>query len=195
MNVSAIATILVTLSLLKPSAVFAVTIPQFPSCANPTGTVIANHATGTHGIVGDTKTYTGSDTVYRIGDTQVTQCFCAENGSGIQTDWLDVNNLGNSDIDILVAQGWIYVPDGSLWGLSQGPYVANNIAYQCLPGNNGGTGGGSSSNNQTGGTTLSTSTGSVLGLAATGDMWKLYATFVAAVTLLISGLRKLKNSL
>lgn len=122
---------------------FAQEAPSFPSCSSPTGSIVAQYADGTHGIVGDDNTYTGNDTVYAIDATRVIQCFC--NGSqGIQTNWWQIPEMSFDTMASFENQGWNYVPTGEAWGLANQAYLAQNIAYSC-------TGGGSSSNSNGGG--------------------------------------------
>ena len=170
----------------------AANIPAFPSCNAPQGSIISHYDSGTHGIVGNTETFTGSDTVYKVSDSVVTQCFCSDKGVGIQTDWWSASGRTDGDIALFKSQGWVYIPNGSLWGLSQTPYIARNIAYTCKA--DGGIGGGTSESD--GGSILSTATekGEVLGLAATGDIWLLYAIFALAFLLLGTGSKLLKRS-
>lgn len=150
------------------------TPPSFPSCTNPTGTVKVSYPSGTHGIPGNSGTFSGSDTVYDLGSGNHIQCFCAEDGNGIQTNWWNVNSLTEEEINILLSQGWTYIPTGSVWGLEDDPYLVQNANYSCRGGTNG-----SSSDNGGGGggggvAGTSTSIGSVLGLAATGVILPLY---------------------
>lgn len=157
-----------------------VTIPSFPSCANPQGETRVVYMSGIHGIPGDTNTYTGSDTVYNLTEETITQCFCSENGDGIQTNWWKVSSLSFDEIEYLQALGWTYIPNGAEWGLSEAPYMAQNIQYNCgNPGpkdrtvsdrdkNRGGRGG-------PGGEILASATsygfgGQILGLASTGNI-------------------------
>jgi hypothetical protein len=179
---------------------FAISTPTFPSCANPQGDVKVTYSDGTHGIVGSTATYTGRDSVYTLSDDTVTQCFCGADGSGIQTNWWKATSLTDDEINILKSEGWVYVPAGNLWGLSDAPYVAKNITYSCLSGgsnnnNNGGNGGGSTSSSSTSSESLDTGIGGgdVLGLAATGDSVLVYGSFLLGIVLLIIGLRRIKK--
>jgi hypothetical protein len=148
---------------------FAVTPPDFPACSAQVGApIIATYSGGTHGVVGDTKTYTGSDTVYAVdAQNKVLQCFCGVDGSGIQTNWWKASSLTDADIKILVNQGWHYVQNGSIWGLSDEPYIGKNIEFAC-----GGKGGGFLS---------SETTENLLGLASTGNNTFLYEFFLLAV--------------
>jgi hypothetical protein len=115
-----------------PQPAFAVTIPSFPSCVNPQGNLKVSYDSGTHGIVAMSDTKTGSDKVFSLdGNNQLMQCFCPENGNGIQTNWLKVSNLSSQDVKDLENQGWTYIGDGSAWGLNEEPYVAKNSDYSC----------------------------------------------------------------
>ncbi len=138
------------LGLLLPLTSLAVSelvVPNFPACTSPTGSLKISYDSGIHGIVGDTNTYVGSDQVYIVNDSQLSQCFCSSAGNGIQTDWWKVSSLSQSQIATLEKLGWIFVPSGSAWGLDDSPYMAKNFPYSCLTGgngggSNGGTGGG-----------------------------------------------------
>lgn len=200
--------LLITLQAVRPA--YAVDVPDFPACANPNGEVIAHYDEGTHGIAGSSGTYTGSDTVYRVSDVQTTQCFCSTDGNGIQTNWWNASSLTQDQVAILKADGWIYVPTGNLWGLTNDPYMAKNISYRCLPQGGGDPNGGGDGKSDgksdgrsscpectqppVGGQVLGTSTGDVLGLAATGDSWILYTVFGISLFLLLSGILKFRKS-
>src|SRR3989344_3117667 len=86
-------------------SVQASSIPSFPSCLDPSGTISAQYDSGTHGIVGDAGVYTGSDKVYTIDGAKTLQCFCADNGNGIQTLWLNTSVFGQDVISDLVSAG------------------------------------------------------------------------------------------
>lgn len=116
------------------SPVLAVDTPNFPACVSAQGTVIANYPSGTHGIVGDSRTYTGSDKVFSISETTLVQCFCSQDGAGIQTNWWKISSLDEEQLSELKAQGWIYVPTGAVWGLDDTAYMAKNANYSCNPG-------------------------------------------------------------
>ena len=178
------------LSIQFSTIAFAVTVPTFPSCAAPQGEVKVSYSEGTHGIVGSGQTYTGSDTVYRLSDSALTQCFCDKNGNGIQTNWWKVDLLSESELDILRNDGWYYIPNGSIWGLTPSPYVAKNYTYTCLPGSNGSVSNSNSINHE-----LSTGTGGgdgdILGLAATGNMLSLILSLGLGLILLFLGLTKI----
>lgn len=163
-------------ALVSANSVYAISAPSFPSCLNPQGTVIASYAEGTHGIVGYSTAYSGSDKVYKVTDSTVLQCFCADDGNGIQTNWFKASELSEDEMKSLEAQGWTYIPSGTPWGLDQGPYFAKNSFFNCkarVDGSSSSTGGGSSSSSSS--SSSSTGGGSndiagkVLGLAFTGS--------------------------
>lgn len=114
----------------------AYTIPNFPTCSNPNGTLLVSYNSGTHGIVGSTAVYQGSDKVYSVANGNALQCFCAEDGSGIQTSWWKVSSLNQDEIQTLKNLGWYFIPDGSAWGLEEGAYMAKNNNYSCTTGGN-----------------------------------------------------------
>ncbi|MFC1722161.1 LPXTG cell wall anchor domain-containing protein [Patescibacteria group bacterium] len=105
--------------------------PTFPSCENVQGSLKSGFSEGTHGIVGDTSAHSGSDFVYVLTDSTLIQCFCAIDDSGIQTVWWKVSSLSIEQIEFLLAQGWVYVPNGAAWGLDEDPYLARNSFYDC----------------------------------------------------------------
>lgn len=179
--------------------VLAYNIPQFTSCINPQGQVKASYDNGTHGIAGKTASFEGKDTVYKLSGDALTQCFCSVNGSGIQTNWWKASSLTEQEINLLKSQGWIYIPNGALWGLDNDSYLAFNSEFSCpassnrpsgfspttdIPGPGGGNG--------QGGSVLGLSTGSVLGLASTGNIKFLYFVFLISVLLVLTGV-SLKN--
>ncbi len=161
--------------LVSPIAVTAqLSYPNFPSCLNPNGTVKVSYDNGSHGVPGDSGNYTGKDVVYSNSDGNYTQCLCTSNGDGIQTNWWKTGSITEEETNLLKADGWLFIPDGSLWGLEKSSYMAKNSRYAC---SSGGTGGGNSNNNSgssnsSNGTVLGTSTrfGQVLGLATTGTL-------------------------
>ncbi len=110
------------------------TIPTFPSCQIPQGELKAFYPNGTHGIPGSSSEYTGSDAVYFLTEETLAQCFCPVGGEGIQTNWWKVSELTIEQIESLVADGWIYVPNGAEWGLDEAPYLAKNETYVCAGG-------------------------------------------------------------
>lgn len=193
------ASLLVVLNIFAFSGqAFAYEVPNFTSCVNPQGSIKASYETGTHGIAGKTGAYEGKDVVYTISDQALTQCFCAVDGSGIQTNWWKISNLSESEINVLKSEGWIYIPNGALWGLDNAPYLAKNSDFSCKSsGGNGGSGGsgssdsGSNSNNSGSGSGSSSSSGGVgqvLGLASTGNNLFLLATSAVSGLSLIAGL-------
>ncbi len=175
--------VVLLLSALTPSA-SAVTIPQFPACANPQGSVTASYDSGTHGVAGDQTTYSGKDTVYTLSENTLTQCLCPANGNGIQTNWWKATELSQEEKDVLVSQGWILIPDGSAWGLETGAYLAKNSSYTCS-----GVGGASATNTSTSGPTGETSSiNTILNLASTGNIRFILLTIVSGAVLLSLGL-------
>lgn len=171
-------------------------MPSFPTCVNPQGTIIANYNSGTHGIAGNTSTYTGFDTVYQFADGAYTQCFCPFTGSGIQTNWMKANGISDSDLKDLENQGWIYEPAGDLWGLTNDPYLALNSSYSC----NTSQAIVESATAQSSGSSNSSSSNSshndpgVSQLAITGNIVLILGLLTAGIISLISGfLLKLRN--
>jgi len=161
----------------------ALEIPNFPACANPQGQVIASYPSGTHGIPGDPSSYSGSDTVYSLGNGANTQCLCRENGQGIQTNWLDVSGAAQDEIDVLVTQGWIFIPNGTAWGLSNAPYLAKNSTYTCI-----GSEGASATNTSSGPSGETSSIDTILNLASTGNTLFILAVLLLGTALLSFGL-------
>lgn len=177
------------------SVVNAIEIPNFPSCLSPSGTLRVYYPDGTHGIVGSTSTYVGSDKVYTISDDTITQCYCSTDGVGIQTNWWKSSSLTEDQIEILKKQGWHYVPDGSLWGLDESPYLAINSSYSCLSKTTTTTtttssSSDSSSQGSSSSSSNSESSGQVLGLAATGDQPILLLLTIASLSFIIIGIKK-----
>lgn len=183
---------------LTNTALAQVTAPTFPLCANPQGIVKVQYNAGTHGIVNDSTTRTGSDTVYTLTNETLTQCFCAIDGNGIQTNWWKVSSLTTDEVNLLVTQGWHSVPNGALWGLEETPYLAINSSYGCKPAgeventtfNSSSTS--SSDPNSTSGQVLATTTnsgqvlgitsqGQVLGLATTGNIQTIFVLMILSL--------------
>lgn len=156
--------------------------PAFPQCSAPTGELIASYESGTHGIPGDTSSHEGEDKVYKISSEQVMQCFCASDGKGIQSNWWRVSSLQEVDINSLLSDGWHYISSGEEWGLDEASYLVKNSEYTCKENGGGGTGGSGSVS----GSAASTS-GSVLGLAATGSAVTTYAYLVIGSILTLIG--------
>jgi hypothetical protein len=113
----------------KPA--LAVDVPNFPSCSAPQGTIKVSYPNGNHGIVGSMAQYQGRDTVYTINDTMTVQCFCSPTNQGIQTNWWKTSSLTDSEMKILINQGWTYVPNGELWGLQNSGYMTRNLNFTC----------------------------------------------------------------
>lgn len=150
----------------------AVSTPTFPSCQNPQGSMKVQYGSGTHGIVGSSLEYKGSDAVYKLADDTLTQCFCSEDNNGIQTNWWKVSSLAESEIQSLKNQGWIFIPNGALWGLEPVAYFAKNETYACKAGAGGGS-------------VLGASTQSVL--AATGGTILPYALLLISIAFFMIG--------
>ena len=126
--------------------VFAVSLPDFVSCVNPQVAASQVNNGSNHGVAGQSNAYSGTDKIYNLQNGNVTQCLCTDGGSGIQTNWLKVSQLSESDIDSLKIQGWVYIPTGSLWGLDDAPYLAKNSDFSCGGSSNGSNQRSSSSN-------------------------------------------------
>lgn len=169
------------------SPVFAVAIPSFPACVNPQGTVKASYDSGTHGIVGSSAEYNGSDKVYQLDQNGLVQCFCADNGQGIQTNWMKAAGFSDADIQVLKNQGWIYVPTGAIWGLEDTPYLAKNTDYACNGDAGGSSGSSSGSSGGTGGSVLGAATSAVAGLASTGNILFTFGMSTVGLVLFIVG--------
>ena len=183
-----------TVIFMLPSTISAATTPDFPSCSNPNSPVKVSHDEGTHGIAGDPSEYQGSDTVYNLDeDGNVYQCFCSVDGQGIQTNWWKVSSLSQDEIDELLGDDWIYIVNGIDWGLENAPYLAKNSHYACEGGggNVAGTSSGSNNGNTTnGGQVLSSAastSGSVLGLADTGNIATIFTFFAFGVISVLAG--------
>ncbi len=182
-----------TFLLSSTSFAHAIEIPSFPSCVSPAGTLRVEYSNGTHGIVGSSATYVGSDKVYQLTPTTLAQCFCGSDGVGIQTNWWNASSLSENQIEILKSEGWHYVPAGNLWGLDATPYVAQNLSYSCLPTSSSNPQSSSSpTNSSSGGDGQgggSQQSGSVLGLAATGDSLLLAMLAILSFILIFVGLK------
>jgi hypothetical protein len=151
--------------------------PNFPTCSNPQGIMVANYESGIHGVVGG-NSYSGSDKVYKFDGINLIQCLCTVDGMGIQTNWWKASSLDDIQINKLKSEGWIYIPTGSVWGLDQDTYLAKNINYSCTSDN--GTGGGSDDS-------VTNTIGQVLGLAFTGNIKVILMVFVFGILFIIYG--------
>lgn len=173
--------------LMNTKAVSAYEVPSFPSCTNPSGDIKVEYVSGQHAIVGQQTLREGSDAVYAIFDGNVLQCFCPENGEGIQTNWWKIDSLSQNDINSLKNQGWNYIPSGRDWGLESDPYLAKNENYNCKP-----NGGGSSDNNNDNTTSDDTSSGIGGGgdvfssFAPTGGNWMLFLILIFGISLVLA---------
>ncbi len=168
------------LYLFSTKTVFAALSPSFPSCLTPSGQVIASYDSGSHGIVGIPGEHLGSDRVYKVNDTNFIQCYCSSDGSGIGTDWWDASALSAADLSFYEKTGWTYVASGSTWGLASSPFLARNTSYRC----SGETVLGGSSEE-------ASSSGQVLGLAATGNTLELLILYFAGLFLVTLGSSRL----
>lgn len=130
-----LAALLIAFAFFLPSKVSAQSIqpPQFPNCnVPPSAEIKANYQDGIHGIPGESGEYKGSDIVFQVTPDMVLQCFCPNDQSeGIQTNWWKVPNISDQDRNIFTKQGWVFVPNGKLWGLDESNYLARNIRYEC----------------------------------------------------------------
>ena len=182
----------ITLTIPLSTAAYAVTIPPFTNCVAPSGTLKASYDNGTHGIIGNTGIFTGSDKVYTISDKSLTQCFCPNSGDGIQTDWFKVSDLTEGEINSLKNQGWTLVLDGSIWGLEKAPYLAKNHTFNCK----GGVGGTEITKTFTTDYGNGIGGGEILGLATTGTTKNIFALSLLGLGLIIGGLslKKIKSS-
>jgi hypothetical protein len=156
--------------------VWALDVPTFPTCSNPQGVLKVSFNSGVHGIVGNPGEFQGADHVYTVDDARTVQCFCSSDGTGIQTNWWKVSSLSQDEIQTLKNLGWVFIPTGSVWGLQDAPYMAQNVTYSCNSNSTTSNGGSSSSSSNSGSVlsssaSTSSSTGSVLGLAYTGGAW------------------------
>ena len=131
-NILSVVILFVLIHIASPTQVFAVNTPAFSTCSAPTGEVIANYSEGIHGIVGETAEHKGSDVVYKMNEWQVLQCFCPKDaGQGIETVWWKYASLSDTDINTLQKEGWIFIPNGKLWGLDNAQYLAKNTRFEC----------------------------------------------------------------
>ena len=158
-------------------------VPPQATCITPSGETIASYSNGTHGIVGDPNTFAGEDDVYSLGEAGALQCFCETSGNGVETIWWgSIGGFTQDQIESYTSSGWVYIPNGSLWGLEDKPYLAKNTRYLCSTASTGGEVS-SSATNQSSPQILGAST-----LAATGGKGLLQALMFASAFLLIAGL-------
>lgn len=166
------AVLIAILLVVNTRSAFAFETPNFPACLNPQGQLKVSYDSGTHGVPGNSSTFTGKDSVYTLSSDTLMQCLCADNGQGVQTNWWKVSSLTADEIAVLVSQGWTQVPDGSAWGLDQAAYLAKNTSYSCSSEGAGG---------QVQGASI---TRDVLGLATTGNARFILSVILAGVTFL-----------
>ena len=184
-----VATVLLTVV----SPVSATQTPEFTSCLTPTGSVVANYSDGTHGIVG-LGSRIGQDKVYLLESGNTMQCFCGSDGSGIQTNWMKLGEISQDQIKVYESQGWIFVPSGSAWGLSDVPYLAKNISYACSSsttnsgGGDGRTDGLSDGRSDGRGSLVQSARGNAANLASTGNLLFIAEIFAAGVILTTLGI-------
>jgi hypothetical protein len=130
-KVLALTAISTTLYLSAAFPVSANQTPDFGTCLNPQWSLTQTNynSNNGNGVVG-IGSFSGTDKIYASGGN-VLQCLCTDNGEGYQTNWLKASGFSSSEIQNLKAQGWIYIADGSQWGLSNTAYLAKNISYEC----------------------------------------------------------------
>ena len=184
--------ILLLLIALSPRPVMAAPNTEFSACINPQGQLIADYSNGTHGIVNNTGSYSGSDKVYKLSNGNVMQCFCPPDNQGIQTNWLKNTGFTEAEVAVLKNQGWTSVPDGSVWGLEPVQYLAMNSSYSCAgtsnpTPNNPGSNNPGPSNNSTP-SVLGANTTVLTTLANTGDSLLLYSTLSFGLALILVGI-------
>ncbi len=165
----------------------AINPPDFPSCVNPQGTIKASYGDGTHGVVGVVTSYSGTDSVYSVSENVVVQCLCTDQGEGIQTNWWKSPQMSSDEIENFKTQGWIFVPDGSVWGLDPAEYLAKNMNYSCR--SNGGSSSSSSNSNNTSSNAVGgvASIGQILALATTGNIKVIYSLALTGLLSLMVG--------
>lgn len=162
------------------------------SCLTPVGSVIADYQDGTHGIVGQ-GSMVGKDTVYQLPSGNALQCFCSVTAGGVQTNWVKTATLSEDQIKIYQNQGWIFVPSGAAWGLSDEPYLAQNVSFGCLKfpgpqtGSDGRTDGRSDGQSSNGGTSIvQAAKGS--NLASTGNILFIIEIFSVGLFMVVIGI-------
>jgi len=122
--------VLIAIIFAQPRASAAAEPATLYSCLAPKGDIVASYPAGIHGIVGRQEVYYGNDVVYKNSNNFL-QCFCDEHGGGIQTNWVNAQYMSDQQLSNFKSNGWIYVENGSVWGLSTDPYIAKNSQYQC----------------------------------------------------------------
>ena len=182
------------LLLLGAANAYAQTPPDFPACTNPQGEITVSYSEGNHALPGEFFTKPGSDVVYQVSEGNYLQCFCADTGEAVQTNWWKVTSLTQEEIETLIKLGWHFIPDGADWGLEQGAYMAKNNPYACR-GSDEDTGGNEDSGEEdNGGMVLAVAASDQSGvLAATGGIKPALGLFFLGTSLLVLG-RKLKQA-
>jgi len=171
-----------------------ISTPTFPSCNKPQGVIKVSYSEGVHGIPGDSKTYTGADTVYSLTNDTLTQCFCSDDEKGIQTNWWKVSSLSSEEIDYLKNLGWVYIPNGANWGLSEAPYMAKNTTFSCKEDRHKDESDDNDDNNDDElqgmqlGAGIYEPLGDILGLASTGDAPIVWALGISATLFTLAGI-------
>ena len=130
-NKLAVLASLSALFMLSATTTSAQVAPDFPSCSNPQGQLVVSYSQGEHAIPGESSMRQGSDDVFDLGSGNYLQCFCAENGEGVQTNWWKINGLDQNQINTQTKLGWHFIPNGANWGLDQSAYLAQNLEYSC----------------------------------------------------------------
>jgi len=181
-------TVLASIALLGSSAqpAFAVSTPDFGSCLNPQVAASQVNTGANHGVVGQMSSYSGTDSIYTLSNGNVMQCLCPDNGSGVQTNWLKVSDMSESDVNVLKNDGWIYIATGSSWGLADVPYLAKNSDFSCRSESTSTSSSNSSSSSSSNSQPKVES--QVLTLASTGNEVAIYGLILAGITSLIAGL-------
>lgn len=103
---------------------------SFPSCLNPQISPSQVNKGSNHGVVGFSTPFSGTDTIFNLSRNNVLQCLCTDNGQGFQTNWLNVSQLSQSEINVFVSQGWTFFANAGAWGLN-GAYVAKTSQFLC----------------------------------------------------------------
>ena len=109
-------------------------VPVFPNCEDKIFSQNGDRAhydAGTHGIPG-IGNMDGRDDVYTLPNGNFLQCFCpTEGNSGIQSNWWNVSELNQGEIDLNKANGWIFEQSGLGWNLLDDPYLVKNRSFSC----------------------------------------------------------------
>ena len=145
-------------------------VPSFPSCNSLSGTGNwASIRNGYNHIPGQEQNIYGDDDVYFFEGGNFVQCLCpANSNTGIQTNWWKVSSLTADEIQILKNEGWYLIPNGSLWGLDEAPYMAQNANYAC---------GSQGTILASAASTSNASNSQVLGFATTGNAFLVLVVF------------------